>query len=70
MLKEFYVSELNIELPSWVRALPHSSALISSIIAGISQLFFRVNLYVIESPGNFKSDLFLRKKGPGPNLCF
>lgn len=38
ILKEFYVSRLDIELPSWVRALPASSSLITSIMKNVRSL--------------------------------
>jgi len=38
ILKEFYVSRLDIELPSWVRALPASSSLITSIMKNVRLL--------------------------------
>ena len=43
VLKEFYVSEIKIELPSWVRALPHSSALISSIMDNVRKICSNIN---------------------------
>ena len=38
ILKEFYISKLNIELPTWVRALPISSSLVSTIIKNVKEI--------------------------------
>lgn len=38
ILKEFYISKLNIELPNWVRALPVSSSLVSTIMKNVKEM--------------------------------
>ena len=38
ILKEFYVSKIEIELPAWVRALPVNSSLVQNIMRNVKEL--------------------------------
>lgn len=37
ILKEFYITKLNIELPNWVRALPVSASLVTNIMKNVKE---------------------------------
>lgn len=50
ILKEFYISKLNIELPSWVRALPASATLITNIMKNLRDV--NSNIYKMKDLEN------------------